>query len=279
MYFRCLGKKEEQYSGLPRIRAAQLDNQESRAKRAKTMSRLKSASRERGAVSDAEARGASSQSEDRQDDVLETQRLKAETRRLRKESDKFRNDKNMTHILTDPGRWACSMCFPDFYQFHEDYYGDKCGYGTRSFKLTIWNASGAEICYKCQRRRPTHDEGANVKLRLPPSAPLWWECPNCSTSEYRVCDAAVNCPDCKAERPADAVSYVTPLFREDASTNRKREPGRKARTRHKKAEELAQAQRENARLRREADRRQARHPQTARRQTVGDWVATDESNA
>ena len=280
VYFRCLGEKQEQYSGRPRTRKpAQLDNQEHRAKRAKTLSKLKSASRERGAVSDAEARGASSQSEERGAEVLETQRLRAETRRLRKDSDKFKNDSRVTHVLTDPGKWPCPMCPPKHHQFHEDYHGDKCGYGTVSFTMNVWNNSGAKICYLCQRPRPTHCEVANESLRLPRNAHLWWDCPICSTQHYRVAGAAKNCPDCKAPRPANAILFMAPQFNEDAPTNRGRELGRKAKSRQKHQERLAQAESENARLRREAARRQARHPQITRAQVTDDWTADDDNDA
>ena len=117
-----------------------------------------------------------------------------------------------------------------------------------------------------------------MRLQLPPSSHLWWKCRTCSTDEYRICEAAATCPDCQAPRPADAVSYVTPLYEESAAGNRERRPGRKAVSRQKHKEELERVHRENARLRREQDRL-ARHPPITHREATRSWVATDEDDA
>ena len=79
---------------------------------ARTISELKRESRERGAVSDAESRGAASLSPERQAEVSETLVIKADVRRIRKTADKFQHHKKTNVLLGDQGRWACPTCKP-----------------------------------------------------------------------------------------------------------------------------------------------------------------------
>ena len=140
--------------------------------------------------------------------------------------------------------------------------------------MNTWNSSGSEKCFQCQRPRPTHNPEENRKLRLPEDAHLWWECPNCSSADYRVNEAAKECPDCKAPRPANAISFVTPLYNPHSTTNTFRELGRKAKARLKKQAELEEARR----VIRQQGQRLARRPQRTAQQTVDDWVTPDGDN-
>ena len=144
--------------------------------------------------------------------------------------------------------------------------------------MNTWNNSDETTCYQCQRPRPTHDLEENRRSRLPPDAHMWWECPHCSTSDYRVNEAVKDCPDCKHPRPETAVSYLRPLYVE-SNTNRQRVKGRKAKARIRKQQELAEASRLNAQLLRQQGQRHFRHPQRSAREPVEGWVTTDGDDA
>ena len=115
----------------------------------------------------------------------------------------------------------------------------------------------------------------NVRRQLPPDGHMWRECPKCSSNIYRVNNAAAECRDCKAPRPADARTWTSPEFRD--GNGQKRILSKKAKAKVRRQMELGQQRQRQEQLQRQHDQRRYRHPRY--QHGAADLWSTDDDNA